>query len=213
MTAALPIGQRTWMPISASNQDEWDNDRSAYRLSKTVFRVLRTMSTSRTTGVCRINRWMKNSAEHDERIDNYYYESLVFSRHSVDLEFDEEIMKPKRLTEAPDNAGFNPDIIKLSKWYQETTRKGDDPHYSSSSRMSDAFVETDWTPYQAREPGEDDEERLAMKIGDMPPPLSRRVPNPRIRDDRALHEFFTNSDKMDRASSDDAYTQAWFDYS
>ena len=41
MTATLPIGQRTWMPISASNQDEWDNDRSAYRLSKTVFRVLR----------------------------------------------------------------------------------------------------------------------------------------------------------------------------
>ena len=173
-----------------------------------------TMSTSRTTGVCIINLWLKNSAEHDERIKNYCHESLVFFRHSVDLEFDEEVMKPKRLTEAPDNAGCNPDIMKVSKWYQETTRKGDDdPHFSSSSRMSDASVETDWTPYQVRETGEDDEERLAMKIGDMSPQLSRRVPNPRIRDDRALHDFFTNSDKMHRASSDDAYTQAWFDYS
>ena len=172
-----------------------------------------TMSTSRTTGVCIINLWLKNSAEHDERIKNYCHESLVFFRHSVDLEFDEEVMKPNRLTEAPDNAGLNPDIMKVSKWYQETTRKGDDdPHFSSSSRMSDASVETDWTSYQVREPGEDDEERFAMKIGDMLLPLLRRVPNPRIRDDRALH-FLMNSDKMHRASSDDAYTQAWFDYS
>ena len=46
----------------------------------------------------------------------------------------------------------------------------------------------------------------------MPPLLSRRVCNPRIRDDQALHDF-SISDKMYRASSDDAHTQAWFDYS
>ena len=44
-----------------------------------------------------------------------------------------------------------------------------------------------------------------MKKGEMPPPLPKRVPNPRVRDDRALHEFFSNSDKMHRATLDDAY--------
>ena len=37
--------------------------------------------------------------------------------------------------------------------------------------------------------------------------------NPRIRDDQALNEIFSNSDKMHRDTSNDAYTQAWFDYS
>ena len=66
--------------------------------------------------VCRINRLTKNSAEHAERVENYYYEFLAFSRHSVDLEFNEEVMKPEKLTEAPDNAGFNLDTMKVSKW-------------------------------------------------------------------------------------------------
>ena len=42
--------------------------------------------------------------------------------------------------------------------------------------------------------------RLAMKIGDTPPPLPRRVYKPRIRDDQALNEFFPNSVKMHRAT-------------
>ena len=41
-------------------------------------------------------------------------------------------MKPERLTEALDNAGFNPDTIRVSNWYQETTLKGDISHFSSS---------------------------------------------------------------------------------
>ena len=72
---------------------------------------------------------------------------------------------------------------------------------------------TERSSYQAGGPVEDDEERLAMKKGDMPPPFPRRVSNPKIRDDQALHEFFSNSDKMYRASSGDTYTQALFDYS
>ena len=51
-----------------------------------------------------------------------------------------------------------------------------------------------------------------MKQGDMPPPVPERVANPRIRDDRAVQEFQSNSDKMHRATSDDAFTQAWFNY-
>ena len=73
------------------------------------------------------------------------------------------------------------------------------------------FTGTNRTSYQEREPIENDEERLAMERGDMPPPVPKRVANSRIRDDQALHEFFSNSDKMHRASSDDAFTRAWFD--
>ena len=58
------------------------------------------------TGFCRINRRTKNSAEHAERIWNYFFESLAFSRHSVDLEFDEEVMEPERFTDATDHAVF-----------------------------------------------------------------------------------------------------------
>ena len=165
-----------------------------------------TMSSSKPTGVCLVNRWKKGSAE---RIENYHYESLAFLRHSVDLESDEEVLKPARLKEAPENAGLNLGTMRVSKWYQKMSREDDVPHFSSSSRMGDIVNGMESTSYQAREPIEDDEERLAMKKGDMPPPSPRRVSNPRIRDDQASHEFFSNSDKMHRASSGDAYTQAW----
>ena len=36
------------------------------------------MSTSRPAGLCRINRWTKNSAEQAGRFENYFYESLDF---------------------------------------------------------------------------------------------------------------------------------------
>ena len=47
----------------------------------------------------------------------------------------------------------------------------------------------------------------------MPPPLPHRVANARTREDRAVHEFHSNSDKMLRAPSDDEFTQACSDYS
>ena len=64
-----------------------------------------------------------------------------------------------------------------------------------------------------REPIENDEDRLAMKRGNMPPPLPHRVANPSIREDQASQEFHSNSDTMHRATPDEKYTQAWFDYS
>ena len=63
------------------------------------------MSTSRPAGLCRTNRWTKNSAEQAGSVENYFYESLA-SRKSVDLAFNEEVMKPERFTEAPGHAGF-----------------------------------------------------------------------------------------------------------
>ena len=168
------------------------------------------MSSSKPIGVGRVNRWTRNSAQ---RLENYYYEALALSRYNTDLVFDEENMKSERLTVAPESAGNDPSTMRVSKWYQEPTREDDDPHIPSSSRVSDVFTGTNRTSYQERKPIENDEERLAMKRGDMPPPVPKRVVNPRIRDDQALHEFYSNSDKMHRATSDDAFTQAWFDYS
>ena len=62
------------------------------------------------------------------------------------------------------------------------------------------------TSYQRREPIEDDEEKLAMKRDEMLPPLPQRVANARTREDRAVHESHSNSDKMHRATSDDEFT-------
>ena len=42
-------------------------------------------------------------------------------------------------------------------------------------------------------------------------PVPERVANPRIREDRAVQDFRQNSDKMHRATHEDAYTRAWFD--
>ena len=84
-------------------------------------------------------------------------------------------------------------------------------HISHPSFAQVKLVETNLT--SEREPIEEDEERVSMKIGDMPPPLPGRVSNPRIRDDQALNGFFSSSDKIHRAASDDVYTQAGFDFS
>ena len=78
--------------------------------------------------------------------------------------------------------------------------------------MSDIFTGVDRASYQVQEPIENDEDRLAMKRGDMPPPLPQRVANPRIREDQALQEFYPYSDKMHCPTPDDEFTQAWFDY-
>ena len=167
------------------------------------------MSLSKRIGVVGMNTWTRVLTSAVKAI---IYEALGFSRHNIDLEFDEEHMKAERLTKAPDNAGIDPGTIKMKTWYQEPIREGDDSQLPSSSRASDALSGTDRTSYQVREPIEDDEERLAMKQGDMAPPVPERVANPRIQGDRAVQEFQSNSDKMHRATSDDAFTQAWFNY-
>ena len=161
------------------------------------------MSTSRTDG-------HRNAAQ---RREDYYYEALAFSRHNIDLEIDEENMKPERPTKAEEDAGKDPSTMNTRKWYQEPTRKSDGSQLPSSSRASDtrAPTGTDRTSYQAREPLEDDEEMLVMRQGDMPPPVPERVSNPRIREDRAVQEFQSISDKVHHATSEDAFTQVWFD--
>ena len=62
-------------------------------------------------------------------------------------------------------------------------------NFPSSSRVSDALAGADRTSYQVREPIENDEETLAMKKRDMPPPVPERVANPRVREDQASQDF------------------------
>ena len=47
--------------------------------------------------------------------EDYYYEALAFSRHTINLEFDKETMKPEKATEAPRNAGIDPSTMKIKQ--------------------------------------------------------------------------------------------------
>ena len=50
-----------------------------------------TMSSSEPTGFRRVNRWTENA---DQRREDYYSGALMFSRHNIDLVFDEANLKP-----------------------------------------------------------------------------------------------------------------------
>ena len=156
--------------------------------------VLRSLLPAWVTMVIFTSHWVVNSTrlspEDDRLREDFYYEALAFSRHTIDLEFDEETMRPEDATEAPST-------MKMKQWYQE--------HHRVIRRPLER------TERQARDPIEDDEERLAMRTGDMPPPEPERVANPRIREDRAVQDFRQNSEKMHHATSEDAFTKAWFD--
>ena len=122
--------------------------------------------------VVKSDRW---SLDDDQLLEDCYYEALALSRHSINLELDEENMKTEKATKPPENRGMDPGTVKMKKWYQGQTRESDESQCQSpSDRASDteAPTGTDRTSYQAPEPIEDDEERLAMRQGDMPPPSS-----------------------------------------
>ena len=78
-------------------------------------------------------------------------------------------MRPERAPEAPTNAGIDPCTMKMMQWYQGHDRVSDQKAPTGTDRAS----------YQAREPIEDDDERLATRRGDMPPPVLERVANPK----------------------------------
>ena len=151
----------------------------------------------------------------DRLCEDYHYEALAFSRHSINLELDEEIMKPEKATKAPINSRINPNTMTMRQWHQGQDRLSDKSQWQlPSNRVSDrkAPTGTDRASDQARERIEGDEERLAMRQSDMPPPVPERVANQKIREDRAVQDLQCNSEKMHRATHEDAHTEAWFDY-
>ena len=48
------------------------------------------------------------SPEGDRLREDYFFEALAFSRHTIKPEFDEETMKPEKATGAPRNARIDP---------------------------------------------------------------------------------------------------------
>ena len=153
-------------------------------------------SSSLVTMAVLIPHWVVNSdrlsPEEDRLREDHNYESLAFSRHTIDLEFDDETMRPEKDTEASRNARTDPSTIKMKQWYQGQDRLSDKSQWQwPSNRVSDeeAPTGTNRASYHAREPTEDDDERLAMRKSDMPPPVPERTANPRIREDRAIQDF------------------------
>ena len=51
--------------------------------------------------------------------EDYYHEVLAVSRHSINLELDEEIMKPEKATNAPRNSGIDPSTMKMKQWNRD----------------------------------------------------------------------------------------------
>ena len=107
--------------------------------------------------------------DEDSLREDYYYQALAFSRHTINLEFDEETMKPEKATEAPRNAGIDPSTMKMKQWYQAHDRVSDQKAPTGTERAS----------YQVREPIKDDAELLATRLGDMLPPVLERIANPK----------------------------------
>ena len=116
------------------------------------------------------------------RQNTYYYEALAFARRSINLVLNEKNMRPETSAMTPRILGINPSTMKMKRWYPEQDRPSDKTSLIGFDRPS----------YRAREQIEDDEERLAMRQGDLPPPVPERVDDPRIREDRAVQDFPRN---------------------
>ena len=107
------------------------------------------------------------------------YEALAFPSTQYQSESDEESMKPEKATMAPRNSGNK------SKYHENEEIE---PGTRSRERHEGAHGNGQ-SILSVREPIEDDEERLSMRQGDVPPPVSEPVANPRIREDRAVQDF------------------------
>ena len=57
--------------------------------------------------------------------EDYYYEALAFSRHSITLGLGEENMKPETFVMTSRNSGINPTTMKIKRWYPEQDRASD----------------------------------------------------------------------------------------
>ena len=159
--------------------------------------IVVTMPSSNSADLLR-ERWENNANFCDE---DYHYDSLVFCQHHIDLEFDENKMEPARQEEGSSYVGLDPVFM------------SDNSQPPASKKMNQDCCRANRSQYQLPRSDAKDEERLAKRKDDMPPPLLRRTDNPKIREDLALLAFCSNTDKIHYATSEDAYAKAWFNYS
>ena len=169
-----------------------------------------TISLSKPAGVDKVNRWTRNATQ---RREHYYFDALAFSGQNINLVFDEETMKPGRLTKAPENAGIDPSTMKM-----KNGRRNLAIVMFLSFRLPVARAVQELPLERTEHPIRDGNQLKLTKRGllrdkgDMPSLVPERVANPRIREDRAVQDFQRNSGKMHCATYEDANTRAWFDY-
>ena len=78
------------------------------------------------------------SLDDDRLREDYKYEALAFSRHSINLELEEEIMMPEKATKAPRNSGIDPSTMRMEQWYQGKDCLSDKSQWQlPSNRVSD----------------------------------------------------------------------------
>ena len=82
------------------------------------------------------------SPEEDRLREDYYYEALAFCRHTINLEFDEETMKPEKAAEAPRNEGIDPSNMKMKHWYHGYDRVSDQKAPTGTERSRHASTST-----------------------------------------------------------------------
>ena len=51
----------------------------------------------------------------DRLSPDYNYEALAFFRHNINLELDDETMKPETAAKAPRNSGIDPSSMKMKQ--------------------------------------------------------------------------------------------------
>ena len=94
-----------------------------------------TMAVSTPHFVVKSDRW---SLDDDRLPEDNCYEALAFSRHSINLELDEETMKSEKATKTPRNSGIDPSTMKMKQWYQGQDRVSDKSQWQlPSNRVSD----------------------------------------------------------------------------
>ena len=112
-------------------------------------------SSSFVTMAVSIPHCVVKSDDDDRLLEDCHYEAFAFSGHSINLELDEEIMKPEKATQAPRNSVIDQMTMKMKEWYQGQDRLSDKSQWQlPSNRVNDkkAPTGTDRASYQAREP-------------------------------------------------------------
>ena len=110
-------------------------------------------------------------------------------------------LEPEKATKAPRNSGTDPSTMKMKKWYQGQDRLSDKSQWQlPSNRMNDkkAPSGTDRASCQARESNEGDKEN--------------ELPIQKFENTEQCMTSNVTLKKMHRATYEDAYTRAWFDY-
>ena len=82
----------------------------------------------------------------DRHLEDYYHKALAFSRHSINLELDEETMKPEKATEAPRNSGMDPGTMKMKPMVPETRsrERQEGTHWNGQSILSRTGTKWGW---------------------------------------------------------------------